>query len=186
MEKLSLRDFKKHLSTMTFDEIITDITTLYKDVPAVKEYYLAKLCPSSEADLLQKYKEIIKNEFFPNRGFGKARASVVRKAISDFKKVAKLPHSVVELLFYHVSIGVDFTETYGDIHEAFYSSLASSFEQALKLSVKYDIHDEIKEDAEALLEKCQGFGWGFSDYIADLFYEYFDEEDFNDHPPEDK
>ena len=185
MEKLSLRDFKKHLSTMTFDEIIMDITTLYKDVPAVKEYYLAKFCPTAEANLLQKYKEIIKNEFFPNRGFGKARASVIRKAISDFKKVAKLPNSVVELLFFHVSIGVDYTKTYGDIHEAFYNSLVSSFEQALKHSVKYDIYDEITEDAEALLEKCQGFGWGFSENITDVFYEYFDEEAFDD-PHEDK
>lgn len=185
MEKLSVRDFKKHLSTMTFEEIIVDITALYKDVPAVKEYYLAKLCPTAEADLLQKYKEIIKDEFFPRRGFGKARASVIRKAIGDFKKVAKLPNSVVELLFFHVSIGVDFTKTYGDIDEAFYNSLVSSFEQAMKYSVKYDIYDEVKEDAEALHEKCQGFGWGFSDNISDVYYEYLDEEDFDD-PIEDK
>lgn len=181
MNKMGLRDFKKHLSGMSFDEIIADITTLYKDIPAVREYYLAKLCPAAETTILEKYKKIIENEFFPNRGFGKARASVVRKAINDFKKVAKSPYNIVDLLFFHVSIGVDFTNSYGDIDDPFYTSLENSFEQALKYSVNHGIDDEVKENAEMLLEKCQGFGWGFSDIITDIFYSYYDcDEDDDD------
>lgn len=177
MEKMNLRDFKKHLSAMPLDEIITDIITLYKDVPAVKEYYLAKLCPDAELTILEKYKKIIKDEFFPDRGFGKARTSIVRKAISDFKKIARSPNNVVDLLFFHVSMGVDFTSSYGDINDAFYISLERSYEQALEYALKHGISDAIREDAESLFEKCQGFGWGFSDNITEIFYSYYDEED---------
>lgn len=174
MEKINLRDVKKHLSAMPLDEIINDIITLYKTVPAVKEYYLTKLCPDAESIILDKYKKIIEDEFFPDRGFGKARISVVRKAISDLKKVAKSPHNVVKLLFFHVSIGVDFTSLYGDIDDAFYASLVKSYEQALEYALKHGISDAIREDAESLLDKCQGFGWGFSDNITDIFYSYYD------------
>ncbi|MEN6414773.1 MAG: DUF6155 family protein [Veillonellales bacterium] len=179
MDNISLRDLKKHLTTVPFDEMVADIITLYKDIPAVREYYLIKLCPAAEITLLEKYKKIIENEFFPNRGFGKARASVVRKAISDFKKIAKSPYNIVDLLFFHVSIGVDFTNSYGDIDDVFYASLGNSFEQALKYGFKHGIADEIRKSAKIVLEKCQGFGWGFSDVIDDIYYTYYDsyEED---------
>ena len=177
MDKIGLRDLKNHLKSMTMDELITDITTLHKDIPAVQEYYFSKLSPDAENVLLVKYKRIIEDEFFPARGFGKIRASVVRQAINDFKKVAKLPISVVDLLFFHVSVGVDFTDQYGDINEAFYERLEKSFEEALKTSVKHGIFDEIKDTAKELHQKCQGYGWGFSDNIDDIYFSYCEELD---------
>ena len=176
MGKIGLRDFKKHLIGLPVNELTADIITLYKDIPAVREFYHAKLCPDAESAILEKYKKIIEDEFFPKRGFGKVRASVIRKAIGDFKKIAKSPINVVELMFSHISLGVDFTNEYGDITEAFYSSLENSFEQALKYSVKQGIDDMVKEEAQMLFQKCQGFGWGFSDTIADIFYSYYDKD----------
>jgi hypothetical protein len=40
---------------------------------------------------LEKYKAIIKKEFFPARGFGEARLSVARKAVMDYKKLSNSP-----------------------------------------------------------------------------------------------
>ena len=177
MEKMNLRDLKKILLGLSQDEVISDIMTLYKYIPAVKEYYIAKFYPEEESALLDKYKKIINDEYFPKRGMGKFRAAVVRKAINDFKKIAKSPENVVELMFFHVSVGVNFTNQYGDITENFYISLETSFEQALKYCKKHAILDSMEEKAELLQQKCQGFGWGFSDTIDDIFLNYYGEED---------
>lgn len=177
MKTISIRDFKIILSGLSQDEVVSDIVTLYKDIPAVREYYIAKLYPEEEAALFEKYKKIVEDEFFPDKGFGKIRAAIVRKAISDFKKIAQSPKYVVELLFTHVSIGVDFTNNYGDIDEKFYRSLETSFGQALEYACKNDIREMVKSDAEMLRQKCQGFGWGFSDTINDIFLNYYGNED---------
>jgi hypothetical protein len=173
MEKPSLRNLKKYLQGLPSDEVIADIITLCKDIPAAKDYYLAKMSPDAESAILEKYKKIIKNEFFPARGFGRAIASEVRKAINDFKKIAKSPNNVVELLFFHVSTGVDYTNEYGDINDSFYTSLENSFEQALKYSVQHGIAIEVKEKAKMLRDKCKGFGWGFSDCVIGFYNSFY-------------
>jgi hypothetical protein len=57
-----------------------------------KEYYQLKLAGNEgDAQVLEKYKAIIKKEFFPARGFGEARLSVARKAVMDYKKLSNSP-----------------------------------------------------------------------------------------------
>jgi len=51
---MGLRDFKKHLIGLPSDEVLADMITFYKDVPAVREYYLAKLFPDAESTILEK------------------------------------------------------------------------------------------------------------------------------------
>ena len=70
-----------------------------------------------------KYKEIITNEFFPKRGYGKARLSVAKKAINDFKKISDKFSLIVEIMLHYVEQGVDFTDQYGDIDSPFYDSI---------------------------------------------------------------
>ncbi|HYA15635.1 MAG TPA: DUF6155 family protein, partial [Syntrophales bacterium] len=170
MEKLSIRDLKKYLQELPSDNVIADIITLCKDIPEVRDYYFTKIYPGAEEVILEKYKKVIENEYFPARGFGNARSSIARKAISDFKKISKSPVNVVDLLFFHVSIGVDYTNEYGDIDDSFYTSLENSFEQALKFSFQHGINNAVKENAKTLCEKCQGFGWGFSDSIRGIYW----------------
>jgi hypothetical protein len=38
----------------------------------------------------------------------------------------------LDLMIYYVELGVDFTKTYGDIYESFYSSMASMYGNVLK------------------------------------------------------
>lgn len=77
MNNLKINDLKKYLRNRNDDELINEIIELVKLYPNVKEYYKAKLLPQSEVEIFEKYKNIIKNEFFPDRGFGKLRYSKV-------------------------------------------------------------------------------------------------------------
>lgn len=65
--------------------------------------------------LLIPYKNIITHEFFPNRGFGKARLSVAKKAISDFKKLSDFPLNNADIMLHYVENGVQFTDVLMEI-----------------------------------------------------------------------
>jgi hypothetical protein len=92
-----------------------------------------------------KYKEIIENEFLPVNGFGKARLSVAKKAIIEFKKISNDKQANSELMIFYVRTVVRYTDCYGDIDELFYLSMESMYKRALdfifKSSLKHEFDD---------------------------------------------
>lgn len=58
------------------------LDTLFTKFEVVKDCYQCKLIPD-DREILEKYKAIVQNEFFPPSGFGKLRLSIAKKAISD-------------------------------------------------------------------------------------------------------
>lgn len=71
--KIKLRELKHHLEQSSKDDLIDEIVKLYGKFELVKDYYQTKLCPENEEHVVEKYKVIIRNEFFPARGFGKLK-----------------------------------------------------------------------------------------------------------------
>jgi hypothetical protein len=51
------------------EELIRDITELFRKNKQVQEYYQLKFNPVDK-EILEKYKTIVENEFFPPRGSG--------------------------------------------------------------------------------------------------------------------
>ena len=93
----SISDLKKALSKKTKSELVNEISTLCQKFPQVKEYYQA--LRSNPKDVLNKHKTIIEKEFIEGktRGLPKARLSVAKKAISDFRKLSKDPELITDL-----------------------------------------------------------------------------------------
>lgn len=84
--KINQTTLKKHLKTRSQAELIADIAELYKRFQPVKDYYQIQLYPQDEKKVAAKYKKIIEDEFFPARGYGKAKLSVAKKSITEYKK----------------------------------------------------------------------------------------------------
>ncbi len=124
-------------------------------------------------DVLEKYKNIIKNEFLPKRGFGQGKLSVARKAVNDFKKVSDHSISIADIMLYYVEIGVEFTLTYGDINEQFYSSMENMYSDALAYIFRNHLQDQFKDRCLRIVIDTKGMGWGFHDTLSDTFYEYY-------------
>jgi hypothetical protein len=80
--------------------------------------------------MLEKYLEIIVNEFFPERGEEKLRYSVAKKAISDYSKASGNPEETLDLIFTYVENGVKYTKFYGDVNEQFYDSIYGMLSRA--------------------------------------------------------
>lgn len=177
MGQLKANDLKKYLASKNQPDLMKEIAELCKLFPNVKEYYAAKLVPDAEQEVLEKYKKIIKNEFFPDRGFGKLRYSVINKAISDFKKISKKPEYVAELMVSCVEYGVDFTNTFGDIDEKFYVKMASMYDNSANYVVNEKLEEIFQNRFKKMSDACGNIGWGFYEELIELFYTYFDEDE---------
>jgi hypothetical protein len=173
MKQITLRELKRYLNDRSQTELINDIAELFNRLDAVKDFYSFRLVGGYDEQLVETHKQRIKNEFFPTRGFGSAKLSVARKAITDYKKVASSAEGVVELMVFYVEMGVRFTNEYGDIDEAFYNSMESMYEQAAKLIVKHEMQDKFESRCRKIVSDTSGIGWGFHDELSELYAEYF-------------
>lgn len=165
------RSLNKYLSTLSRKDLEQEVKKLYDIFKPVREYYQLEL-DESTAEILQQYKDKIKAEYFPKRGFGRAGNGASRKVITEFKKISTHPKDVVELWLYRTEVMIDFTLEFGDIDEPFYNSLASGFEQACKIMQKEQLSTEFRSYAQLMLSKTFGLGWGIHDELKYIYDKY--------------
>lgn len=169
---MSKRELKKELLRFEKTQLIDLISDLYEKNKSVKEYLDYYLNPN-EAEILKTYKTKVLEAFYPKRGFG-FKLSIGKKAISDFRKLKPSIESLIDLLLYYVEIGVEFTREFGDINEAYYSSIESVYADSMKLIDKNGLHELFKLRAVDMLKKTENMGWGFHDSLCDLYYETYE------------
>ena len=170
MKELTITELKKHLKTRSHEDLVKEIVELYKKFTDVKDYYTSNISLYGMKNILDKYKKIIENEFFPSRGFAKLRLSVARKAVNDFKKMTTSNFDIADIMLFYVENGVEFTNEYGDIDEQFYMSMESMYEVALKHICESKLTKEFYTRCAQVVEDTSGIGWGFHDTLGDLFW----------------
>jgi Family of unknown function (DUF6155) len=173
----SLTVVKAHLKNCSKEELIADITELFKRFQPVQDYYQVKISPQAATNIDKKYKKIIEDEFFPARGYGDAKLSVAKKAISDYRKICTKAEEVADIMLFYVEQGVKYTNAYGDINESFYNSMEGMYEKAIQWIFKYKIQDIFAERCQKIMEDSSGIGWGFSDAMCGIYEEAFEGEE---------
>ena len=85
-------------------------------------------------------------------------------------------------MLYYAEIGVDFTDTFGDIDEKFYNAIVRAYDKALNYIRDKILKELFIEDADNIRQKTHHMGWGFPINMDDVFYNYFyeDEDDEED------
>jgi hypothetical protein len=170
---MNLKDLKQYLGTRSREQLIAEIGEMFSKIDAVKDYYQSKLNLGYSEEVIKKYKSVIKHEFFPERGFGRARLSVARKAVSDYRKVSASKFGAADVMLYYVEVGVQFTNTYGDIDEPFYNSMESMYERAVKYIVQHGMLRQFEERCRRIVTDTSGIGWGFHDGLSDIYEAHF-------------
>lgn len=169
---MGLREVKTELNKLDKEDLIKHISELYKKFKPVKEYFEFFVNPDEEK-LLEQYKEKVTEGFFPKRGY-QLKLSISRKAINDFKKLGTSVESLADLLLHFVENGVEFTNTYGDIDENYYTSLENTYSNALDLIDKNGLLDKFEKRAYKIVTDTERIGWGFHDYLGDLYYQHYE------------
>lgn len=170
MSKLKINDLKKYLKLLDRQQLEKEIISIVKTHSEIQDYYFAKLNPDNE-DLLEKYKKIVEKEFNP-RSREILRYPVIKKAIKDFSKLTTNQEQVIDIMLFTVDCGIDFTNTFGDIDQKFYHTIASIYDQAVAIIVKHEKDDYI-EWCHKLMVSSQDIGWGFGFDMSDIYNEAF-------------
>lgn len=169
---MKVNELKKKLNAKSKEDLIKDILDLFKKNQFVKDYYLVQKSDKNNSPVFLKHKEIIETEFFPKRGDGKARLSVAKKAVSEFKKLSSNKMLIADLMIFYVEIGVNYTNEYGDINENFYFSMESMYEQALKFISANNLSNSFQDRCLEIVENTVNIGWGFHDELSELYKDY--------------
>lgn len=169
---MALKEIKQELQKQDKETLVKHILELYKKYDSVKEYFDFYVTPDEEK-ILGKYKEKVREGFYPKRGM-RLKLSLSRKAINDFRKLEASKEKLGDIMLYYVECGVEFTNDFGDISESFYTSIENTFEKSLSCFAKENVLEKYKSRAEQILKDSDGIGWGFRDTLGDIYYNYYD------------
>jgi len=174
MKKFTVAILKKQLAEKSKEELINEISYLFQNFPQVKDYFKAQ--SGDIRDVLKKHEEIIQKEFVygKTRGLPKARFSVARKSVTDFKKLTDDPEPIAELMFAYVESVSSFNNEFSPDTERFYSASEKMFEDALKLLKKTRKLDGLKDRAYEIVENAPE-GWGNRDSLKEIYEDFYGE-----------
>ena len=162
---------RQHLTTWDKPALLALVKDLFEADPENRDFILAR-CKAGEndAEVLEKYRSKIVEQFFPARGFGKLKLGEARKAIRDFRKATGNLPGTVELLMTYVENGVKFTHEFGDIDERFYNSVESVLEELAVLlrGEAQGIYPQFRDRLARVEQMTDGIGWGFHDFVGDV------------------
>jgi hypothetical protein len=170
---------KSRLSPLGKEDLLNIIKDLYRLNGDNKVFLTSRLMSEPSHSLAEPYRRAIRREFNPDRGLPRLNLQAARKALTAFKNASANPSAVIDMLIYYVEQGVACTRQYGDIHEQFYRSLESAFEEAVSLvrdTGSPEIVEKFRPRLERIVGDTSGIGWGFHDYLSDVYY--------NDYPAE--
>lgn len=169
---MKVTELKNQLNAMEKNELIAFIVKLYKNDKMCCNMLDAEFgCKEVQAALLANAKKQLYNIFFSKASLSLRNAKAV---LSGFKKTAKNKEDYFDLELYYVELGTAYTNEYGDINEAFYSSLISVFAdfcENVKRSDGSDFLHSVRMRLDRLNEEAQDIGWGYGYEIGRLYSE---------------
>ena len=172
---LSVAEFKNILKQQSQEKLMNLLIESYKAIPQLKEYITAKYAgQDTMKQIFETYKSKVYDVFFPGNMNAQFKIGEARKAVNDFKKLCTDEKLAIDLMLYYVEMGVEFTNTYGDINESFYSSIESMYQSVIDLINKYkdpEIFNILSKRLKAVVNDTGGIGWGFHDNLSDMYYD---------------
>jgi len=173
-KNLSITELKKQLKQLQPEELMELLVETYKLSDKVKNLINVRLKgDTGVADLLNSCKKKIKNEFLPEKGFGKLRVSIVEKIIEDFKSISKVDENIIDLMLFSVEMGVEHINEYGDISEDMVDYLFEAYDNVVKSinkKNKAELFKRFKNRLEDAISNTKGVGcWGIKDSFEGSF-----------------
>jgi hypothetical protein len=167
---LGKRELRTFLEVMSKEELVEQALQLFADFSEVREYFEMRLGPADDSETVRrKYKRIIDGAFYSPHGEPRLHLSAARKAIRDYRKVARSTGGVVDLMLHYVETGLAFAHDLGFMDEPFARSLTLVFRDALGEIVKAGLQPEFAPRCTKIVESSTGFGWWLPDMMADVY-----------------
>ena len=167
---MGVADIKKELRKLDKSKLIEIITELYRKNKSVRQYFDFYMNPN-EKELATKYKRKVFEAFYPTKG-DRYSLKDGKQAITEFKKYEPSPELIADLMLFYVETAVQFTNDFGDINEAFYSSIGSTYLSSLTLMRKDNILKSFSERVKKVVKDTEDVGWGLHDYLLEIYFDF--------------
>lgn len=172
---LKIKELRKFLDKQEKQDIIEELVSLTKNYSELREYFLIKIKPEYEVEILNQYKQKIKDEFIIYKGMSGLNFNLMKKSLTDFKKISDNKKLIIDLHLSYVEYGVEFTNRYGDIGVTFYDNIEKTFDKALEMILVNNFQEYFYDRCKKIVNESDNIGWGFSCNMIDIFDYYFQE-----------
>ncbi|MBX0331363.1 hypothetical protein K2Z83_27300 [Oscillochloris sp. ZM17-4] len=179
-KKPTVRELRSYLAARPVDELVEEIISLYTHYDAVREFYTLRLHGSYSQELLERYKGIVTNAFFPPGSRPRpAQIAVARRALTDYQKIAAAPEGIAELMIHSVDLSVAYMCTLSSFSDSLYASTDTLFAEAITYIMEHNLQAQFADRCNAILRQSHESYWNFSDRVMELSFDAFEapEED---------
>ncbi|CAG7645291.1 hypothetical protein ACFQI7_25515 [Paenibacillus allorhizosphaerae] len=119
-------------------------------------------------ELLEKCKEQIRKQFYPDRGLPKLRTDKVKEALSSMEMAGQGTDWPFELMVYFCEVAVRYIHETGDIFEDMGDLLTDTYEaviQALNMAKTPELYEKYRDRMKAIVETTGCECWGICDSL---------------------
>ncbi len=163
---MSKRALKSYLNELTKEQLEDQILDLYHRFKEVKTYYDFTFNPK-EDKLITEARLRISKEYFPaGRRKAKARRSVAQKYFKHFMQIGMEAGLLADLMLYNIEIAQSFNAKKPQRVDAFYKSIANSFEQAVDFIRMHGLERDFSARIESIISETEKQEW----YNLEAFY----------------
>jgi hypothetical protein len=155
---MAKRQLIKELEKQDKEELVRILTEMSRRFP-IANMYLTMEFGFESAGIIEKYKKAIRKEYFPTRGYGKARSSKVAKILKEFTQIAAFQEDVVELMWYQIENAIDYYKLFGSEYEPFLNNLLKNWKFFLEKARKEGLMPLYSEKADALFTERFKKSW---------------------------
>lgn len=167
--ELTITELKQRLKTLPREEVIELLVETVKSHKDAQAFVSIKLQGEQIfPDLVEEYKEKIRNEFDPPKGLPKMRKAIIKQTISEMSKIARESVWPLELMVYFAETAVEYIHEEGDIFESMGDYFTDTFDkiiQRLNKEKKPDLFDKYKDRLKAIVETKNCDCWGIHDSL---------------------
>lgn len=151
---------RKYLAEMDAEALREEIERIVEKFPEVKKFYLADLSGDT-SKLLSNAKAQLDQAFrYKNGNWRCPKASKLNSIIRDFERISVFREDVLELLFYRISLSVDYTrlskEYRYNSNLAFEKSTLVALNKLCKMAKDYQAMDKYLPLLDELQIQVQG------------------------------
>ena len=151
-------------------KLLALVKDLHDASPENRDFLRARFGGDGEQSAaLEECRRKIVAQFFPQRGFGRAKLADARKVIRAYGKATSNVGGVIELLLTFVENGTKYTCEYGDIDEAFYNGMESAAAEMEKLVMREgrECYRPLRDRIFRVATAADQIGWGYGDSMGD-------------------
>lgn len=161
---------------MSKEHVIAFVLEIYQNNRQTREY-LNYLLDPNEKEILEKFKSIITEEFYPKKNMLKPKLqfSVCERAIEELISLNPYPELLVDVMLTLPEMGTEYSYQFGDMWEEYYEITAVNFNMALYYMEKHDLLGTFKERCRKCMDHASQCGsrYGFDEEMSNLYYQYY-------------